>query len=108
MLKKFIFIAVLFLQTFNLKADEGMWLPMLLQSINADALYSKGLKIPIDSIYSVNKTSLKDAIVHFGGGCTGEIISNKGLLLTNHHCGYSQIQSHSTVENDYLTNGFGR
>lgn len=106
MLKKFIFIAVLFLQTFNLKADEGMWLPMLLQSINADALYSKGLKIPIDSIYSVNKTSLKDAIVHFGGGCTGEIISNKGLLLTNHHCGYSQIQSHSTVENDYLTNGF--
>lgn len=106
MLKKFIFIVLLFLQSFNLKADEGMWLPMLLQTINADALYSKGLKIPIDSIYSVNKTSLKDAIVHFGGGCTGEIISNKGLLLTNHHCGYSQIQSHSTVEHDYLTNGF--
>lgn len=106
MLKKFIFIALLSLQSFNLKADEGMWLPMLLQTVNGDALYTKGLKIPIDSIYSVNKTSLKDAIVLFGGGCTGEIISNKGLLLTNHHCGYSQIQSHSTIEHDYLTNGF--
>ena len=106
MLKKFIFIALLSLQSFNLKADEGMWLSMLLQTVNGDALYTKGLKIPIDSIYSVNKTSLKDAIVLFGGGCTGEIISNKGLLLTNHHCGYSQIQSHSTIEHDYLTNGF--
>ena len=106
MLKKFIFIALLSLQSFNLKADEGMWLPMLLQTVNGDALYTKGLKIPIDSIYSVNKTSLKDAIVLFGGGCTGEIISNEGLLLTNHHCGYSQIQSHSTIEHDYLTNGF--
>jgi len=106
MLKKFIFIALLSLQSFNLKADEGMWLPMLLQTVNGDALYTKGLKIPIDSIYSVNKTSLKDAIVLFGGGCTGEIISNKGLLLTNHHCGYSQNQSHSTIEHDYLTNGF--
>src|SRR5690606_29769224 len=106
MLKKFIFIALLSLQSFNLKADEGMWLPMLLQTVNGDALYTKGLKIPIDSIYSVNKTSLKDAIVLFGGRCTGEIISNKGLLLTNHHCGYSQIQSHSTIEHDYLTNGF--
>lgn len=70
MLKKFIFIALLSLQSFNLKADEGMWLPMLLQTVNGDALYTKGLKIPIDSIYSVNKTSLKDAIVLFGGGCT--------------------------------------
>lgn len=106
MIKKLIFIILFAFQCLNIKADEGMWLPMLLQSINADAMYSKGLKIPIDSIYSVNKTSLKDAIVLFGGGCTGEIISNKGLLLTNHHCGYSQIVSHSTVDHDYLTNGF--
>lgn len=107
MLKKFIaafsLSAVLFSSA---KADEGMWLPFLLQQLNADAMVIKGLKIPIDSIYSVNKTSLKDAVVLFGGGCTGEVISDKGLILTNHHCGYSQIQSHSSIEHDYLTDGF--
>jgi hypothetical protein len=106
MIRKIILLYALLLSSIHLKADEGMWLPMLLQTINADAMYSKGLKIPVDSIYNINKTSLKDAVVLFGGGCTGEIISNSGLLLTNHHCGYSQIQQHSTVEHDYLTNGF--
>lgn len=107
MLKKF--IAAFSLSTIlfsGAKADEGMWLPFLLQQLNADAMVTKGLKIPIDSIYSVNKTSLKDAVVLFGGGCTGEVISDKGLILTNHHCGYSQIQSHSSIEHDYLTDGF--
>ncbi|MCE3279962.1 MAG: serine protease [Bacteroidetes bacterium] len=100
------------LLTFNLlvcnfsKADEGMWLPLLLKSLNEADMQSKGLKLTAEDIYSVNKSSLKDAVVHFGGGCTGEIISDKGLLLTNHHCGYGQIQAHSTVANDLLTNGF--
>ncbi len=65
-----------------------------------------GMRISADDIYSINNTSLKDAIVLFGRGCTGEIVSDQGLLLTNHHCGYRQIQQHSSVENDYLTNGF--
>lgn len=107
-MKKFI---ILFL-TFNfftlqlLKADEGMWLPVLLKSLNESDMQSKGLKLSAEDIYSINKSSLKDAVVQFGGGCTAEIISDKGLLLTNHHCGYGQIQAHSTVENDLLTNGF--
>lgn len=105
MLKKFI-LSCCILATLQVKADEGMWLPYLLQQLNADAMITKGLKIPIDSIYAVNKTSLKDAVVLFGGGCTGEMISNKGLLLTNHHCGRGQIQSHSSVEHNYLTDGF--
>jgi Peptidase S46 len=88
------------------KADEGMWLPMLLKQLNESDMQSKGLKLTAEDIYSINKSSLKDAIVHFGGGCTAEVISNKGLILTNHHCGYGQIQDHSTVQNDLLTNGF--
>ena len=88
------------------KADEGMWLPTLLKTINADAMYSKGLKIPIDSLFSLNSSSIKDAIVQFGGGCTGEIIGKNGLLLTNYHCGYSQVVQHSSVKDNYLTNGF--
>ncbi len=106
MFKRLITAILIFSYSLSTKADEGMWLPMLLQSMNADAMITKGLKIPIDSIYAVNKTSLKDAVVLFGGGCTGEMISDKGLLLTNHHCGYSQIQSHSSIEHDYLTDGF--
>jgi len=104
-------IIILFL-TVNLftlqlsRADEGMWLPVLLKSLNESDMQSKGLKLSAEDIYSINKSSLKDAVVQFGGGCTGEIISDKGLLLTNHHCGYGQIQAHSTVENDLLTNGF--
>lgn len=105
-------LSLVFLLTFNfltynfLKADEGMWLPMLLKSLNEADMQSKGLKLTAEDIYSINKSSLKDAVVQFGGGCTAEIISDKGLLLTNHHCGYGMIQAHSTVENDLLTNGF--
>jgi len=87
-------------------ADEGMWLPFLLNQTHMDKMHEMGLKLSKDDIYSINNSSLKDAIVIFGGGCTGEIISDKGLLLTNMHCGYRQVQSHSSVENDYLKNGF--
>jgi hypothetical protein len=89
-----------------LKADEGMWLPVLLKAMNESDMQNKGLKLTAEDIYSINKSSLKDAVVQFGGGCTAEIISDKGLLLTNHHCGYGQIQAHSTVASDLLTNGF--
>ena len=84
----------------------GMWLPSLLEGMNAKEMKSLGMKMSVKDIYEVNKSSLKDAVPHFNGGCTAEMISNKGLLLTNHHCGYSQIQSHSTLANDYLTYGF--
>ncbi len=88
-----------------LKADEGMWLPILLNKREAD-MKKNGMKISAEDIYSVNQSSLKDAIMIFGRGCTGEFVSPQGLLLTNHHCGYSNIVSLSTVERDYLTNGF--
>jgi hypothetical protein len=107
MKKLFILLLAFNFLTFKLvKADEGMWLPVLLKSLNEADMQSKGLKLSAEDIYSINKSSLKDAVVHFGGGCTGEIISDKGLLLTNHHCGYGQLQAHSTVSNDLLTNGF--
>ncbi len=86
-------------------ANEGMWLPLLLNRNYAE-MKEMGLQLTPEQLYSVNNSSLKDAIVSFGGFCTGEIISPNGLILTNHHCGYSAIQSHSTVENDYLTDGF--
>lgn len=89
----------------NLFADEGMWLPLLLKKKEAD-MQKNGMRISAEDIYNVNNTSLKDAVMLFGTGCTGEFVSNEGLLLTNHHCGYSFIVSHSTVERDYLTNGF--
>jgi hypothetical protein len=88
------------------KADEGMWILPLIQKLNIEKMQSMGLELTAEQIYSINNSSLKDAIVRFGGGCTGEIISEKGLVLTNHHCGYGVIQRHSSVENDYLTNGF--
>ena len=88
------------------KADEGMWLPQLLNAMNIKDMKKNGLKLTAEQIYSVNKSSLKDAIVQFAGGCTAEIVSDQGLILTNHHCGYSAIAYHSTVEKDYLTNGF--
>lgn len=107
MCKKIFLTVFTFLFSFvNLKADEGMWLPFLLKQLNSTDMQTRGLQIPVDSIYAVNKSSLKDGVVLFGGGCTGEIISDKGLLLTNHHCGYGQIQSHSTVKKDYLTDGY--
>ena len=87
------------------RADEGMWIPALLQRNEAE-MQAMGMKITADDIYSINHSSMKDAVVLFGGGCTGEIVSDQGLLLTNHHCGYGWIQRHSTVEHDYLTDGF--
>jgi hypothetical protein len=87
-------------------AGEGMWIPMLLQQLNEKEMQEMGMKITADDIYSINHSSLKDAIVLFGGGCTAEIISDQGLLLTNHHCGYGSIQRHSSIEHDYLTDGF--
>ncbi|MBL4710807.1 MAG: S46 family peptidase [Flavobacteriales bacterium] len=106
-MKKFLSLVVSLIILSNVtSAKEGMWLPMLLKSLNEGDMQSMGLKLSADDIYSINQSSLKDAIVSFGGFCTGEIISDKGLILTNHHCGYGQIQSHSSVENDYLTNGY--
>lgn len=86
-------------------ADEGMWLPSLISERIGD-MQSKGFRLSAEDIYSVNQASLKDAVVLFGRGCTGEVVSAEGLLLTNHHCGYSQIQKHSSVEHDYLRDGF--
>ncbi|MFT2010056.1 S46 family peptidase [Pontibacter sp. 13R65] len=91
---------------FGARADEGMWLPLLIKRLNHTDMQKQGLQLTAEEIYSVNNSSLKDAIVQFGGFCTGEFISPEGLLLTNHHCGYSAIQSHSSTENDYLTDGF--
>ena len=87
-------------------ADEGMWLLPLLKQLNGKDLREAGCKLTPEQIYSINKTSLKDAIVHFGGGCTGEMISDQGLLVTNHHCGYSSIQGLSTDEHNYLMDGY--
>ncbi len=91
---------------FTAAADEGMWLLPYLQKMNIKDMRSKGCKLSADDIYSVDKSSLKDAIVIFGGGCTGEIVSPNGLLFTNHHCGYGSIQELSSVEHDYLKYGF--
>lgn len=103
-LKSLLVLAMLLISA-GVYATEGMWLPFLLMQNEKD-MKSMGMKISAEDIYSVNQASLKDAIVHFGGFCTGEVISNRGLVLTNHHCGYGAIQSHSSVENDYLKKGF--
>ncbi len=106
MLKRFIlFVTILSLSISSLQADEGMWLPFLLGK-NYDQMKKLGLKITPEQIYSVNNSSLKDAVVNFGNFCTGEIISQDGLILTNHHCGFDAVQSHSSVEHDYITDGF--
>lgn len=107
-MKKLLLVLLMIFSGYGLKAlpDEGMWLLPLLEKLNIGKMTEMGLKLTAEDIYSVNKASLKDAIVIFGGGCTGEIVSPEGLLLTNHHCGYGQIQSHSSVEHDYLKDGF--
>lgn len=105
-MKKISLCILLFLGVLFSRADEGMWIPLLLQQMNEADMQARGLKLSAEDLYSINHSSLKDAIVHFNGGCTGEIISPEGLLITNHHCGYSEIQSHSSVEKDYLTRGF--
>ena len=104
MRKTLIFVIAL-LAAMTARADEGMWLPSLISQRIAD-MQEKGFRLDAEDIYSINQASLKDAVVLFGRGCTGELISPEGLLLTNHHCGYSQIQQHSSVEHDYLKDGF--
>ncbi len=106
MKKSFIVFLVSVLTFGSLRADEGMWLLPLLQKLNIGTMQKMGCQLSADDIYSINHSSLKDAIVIFGGGCTAEIVSGEGLLLTNHHCGYDAIQQHSSVEHDYLEDGF--
>src|ERR1700752_2331402 len=106
-MKKLLIIAAISLLT-GLKslADEGMWLPLLLGQQVYNDMVKRGLKLSKEQLYSINKPSLKDAIIIFGGGCTGEIVSAEGLIFTNHHCGYDAIASASTLDNNYLQNGF--
>jgi Peptidase S46 len=101
-----ILLILLFSLGFKAKADEGMWLLPLLEKLNMGKMTELGLKLSAEDIYSINKVCLKDAIVIFGGGCTAEIVSSQGLVLTNHHCGYGSIQAHSSVDHDYLRDGF--
>ena len=109
-MKRNIAIALAFIfasSSFTVKANEGMWLPLLIKRLNHVDMQECGLQLTAEEIYSVNNSSLKDAIVALGGGfCTGEIISGEGLMLTNHHCGFGTIQANSTTEHDYLTDGF--
>ena len=108
MKKNLIGLLLLFLfLSIQVKADEGMWLPSLIGKLNIDKMHAMGLKLSADQIYSINNSSLKDAVVAMDyGSCTAEIVSEDGLLLTNHHCGFGEIQKHSTVEHDYLKDGF--
>jgi hypothetical protein len=108
-MKKILFATLLFLSTLSCKtllADEGMWLPIFLAQGPEAEMKRLGMKISAEDIFNLNRPSIKDAICLFGGGCSAEIISDKGLILTNHHCGYSAVQAHSSVESDYLTDGF--
>ena len=104
-MKRILFAAAACLLSIAAKADEGMWLPSLISQRIAD-MQEKGFRLSAEDIYNVNQSSLKDAVVLFGRGCTGELVSAEGLLITNHHCGYGQIQKHSSVEHDYLRDGF--
>src|SRR5688572_30858936 len=98
----FLFVVILF----KAIADEGMWLPLLLGQQVYNDMVKRGLKVSKEQLYSINQASIKDAIVIFGGGCTAEIVSKEGLIFTNHHCGYNAIAAASTVEHNYLDNGF--
>ncbi|MFN7775091.1 S46 family peptidase, partial [Flavobacterium sp.] len=102
---KFLFF-VLFLSFQVLAQQGGMWLPHLLKGDRETEMKNLGLKLTAEQIYSLNQSSLKDAVPQFDGGCTAEVISNQGLILTNHHCGFDAIQNHSSVEHDYLRDGF--
>ena len=105
MIRKFSLIIVLLFSFLFSVADEGMWLLTMLNK-KYDDIKKAGLKLSVDDIYNLNHACLKDAIIQFGNGCTGEVVSKQGLVLTNHHCGYSYIQQQSSVEHDYLSNGF--
>ena len=104
-MRKTLILVIALMAAMTARADEGMWLPSLISQRIAD-MQEKGFRLDADDIYSINQASLKDAVVLFGRGCTGELISPEGLLLTNHHCGYGQIQQHSSMEHDYLKDGF--
>ena len=105
MKKNLILAALLLVAALPLRADEGMWLPVLI-SQRIEDMQAHGFRLTAEDVYSINQASLKDAVVLFGSGCTGELVSRDGLLFTNHHCGFSQIQRHSSVEHDYLKDGF--
>ena len=104
--KKLFTVFTLMILSLKCLADEGMWLPQLLQTLNEKQMKKLGMKINASDIYNINKGSLKDAIVSLGGFCTAEVISDQGLILTNHHCGFDAIQNHSSLENNYIQNGF--
>ena len=107
-LRKFglLILSTIILSAGSVRADEGMWMLPLLQKLNSKKMSEMGFKLSAKDIYDINKSSLKDAVMHFGGGCTAELISKEGLVLTNHHCGYGTIQRLSTVDHDYLQNGY--
>src|SRR5215203_5269760 len=102
---KYSLLSLLFICCTLVRADEGMWMPQLIEALNFKDMKKNGFKLSAQQIYSINKASMKDAVAIFGGGCTAEVISNKGLILTNHHCGFSSIAGLSSVEKDYLKNG---
>ncbi|MFO7755266.1 MAG: S46 family peptidase [Bacteroidales bacterium] len=106
-MKKLLIVLLIGLMTAPFaRCDEGMWIPLLIEKFNIEIMQEKGFKLSAEDIYSINQASMKDAVMIFGGGCTAELISPEGLIITNHHCGYGRIQSHSSLENDYLTDGF--
>lgn len=105
-MKKFILCFIVSAFILPINANEGMWFLMHIERLNYRDMQKMGLQLTAEEIYSVNNASLKDAIVQFNGGCTAEIISANGLVLTNHHCGYGKIAEVSTAENDYLKDGF--
>src|SRR5688572_26969577 len=98
-------VSVLFIP-FVALADEGMWMPQLIEALNYKDMKKNGLRLSAKQIYDINQASMKDAVAIFGGGCTSEVISGQGLILTNHHCGFGAIAALSTVEKDYLKNGY--
>ena len=105
-MKKIVLFLTLCLMAFPVKADEGMWFLMFIERLNHRDMEKMGLQLTAEEIYSINHHSLKDAIVQFNGGCTAEIVSKQGLVLTNHHCGYDAIAELSSEQNNYLKNGF--
>src|ERR1700733_13885310 len=106
-MKKYLVTVILITSiAFKSMADEGMWLPLLLGQQVYNDMVKRGLKLTKEQLYSINKSSIKDGIIIFGGGCTGEIVSSEGLIFTNHHCGYDAVASASSVEHNYLHDGF--
>jgi hypothetical protein len=103
---KFLVSLAIISLSFNAIAHEGMWIPSMIKSMVEGDMKAMGMKISAEDLYAINQSSIKDAVVHFNGGCTSVLVSDEALLLTNHHCGYSLIQSHSTLENNYLEDGF--